>query len=212
MPIPPDRWPGLPCRAARPSRSSWCHPRAAGGSNDGSWHRPTRCAGCRDQSRPVPGSIGRAQQVWGRRAFNDIIIRRLMPRPCLPAIAVALALSAAHAHGAESPAESPELLPRCPDDDAARRIAADPVLRPPQGQENDQWQGEWGTLNLDRERRLTLGGGGVLRRGGRELATDTLTMRDEGRRVEVEGGLTYRDPELIVSGESGIVEGEEASF
>src|SRR5690606_20512356 len=127
-------------------------------------------------------------------------------------IAFATALSVAHAHGAEAPTDSSVLLPRCPDDEAARRIAADPVLRSPQGQENDQWQGEWGTFNLDRERRLTLGGGVVLRRGERELATDTLTLRDEGRRVDVEGGLTYRDPELIVSGESGIVEGEEASF
>jgi LPS-assembly protein len=134
-----------------------------------------------------------------------------MPRPSrLLKAATATALGLANAHGAiAADAVSYENLPRCPDDAAARATAAAPPRQ--RSAEQDQTI-EFGTFSADPDSKVQVGGGVIFRQGDRELRTDSLTISEDARRVEVEGGLEYRDPELVVRGRSGRLVGEETTF
>ncbi len=144
-----------------------------------------------------------------------------MPDPRLPVVVAALALALLRTTASAAQEAEPRPLPRsCPDEDFARRLAEQAALAPAaadDAQPGDAVDGTWqvidfGTIELDRRGTATAGGGVRLRRGDREVSTDRLTLHQDRRRIDVEGGLTYRDPELVVSGESGTVEDEGASF
>jgi len=137
---------------------------------------------------------------------------RPMPRPSrLLKAATATALGLANAHGAiAADALTYENLPRCPDDAAARATAAAPPR--PRSRDEDMQLVDWGTFSAVPDSKAEVGGGVILQQGDRELRTESLTISENGRRVEVEGGLEYRDPELIVRGQSGRLVGEETTF
>lgn len=137
-----------------------------------------------------------------------------MPSLRLPAVAVAIILGLVRTPLAAAQETAPAPMPpSCPDEDFARRLAENP---PPQRDpvfDNESWQVvEFGTFELNRSGRVAVGGGVHLRRGDREVSTDRLVIQEDRRRVEVEGGLTYRDPGLVVSGETGTIEEDSASF
>lgn len=140
-----------------------------------------------------------------------------MPGPhrlCLLAAAVALALARAQGASAQESSEW-RFLPSCPDEAAAEQLASREAPRADATgtrRTDDEMEIEFGTIELDAERKLTVGGGVILRQGESELSTEALTVYDEGERVVVDGGLTYRDSGLIVTGKKGRLENDEASF
>src|SRR5262245_6085 len=101
---------------------------------------------------------------------------RQMPRPRrLPKAATAIALGLASTHGAVAADADPyENLPRCPDDAAARALAA---AQPPRQRAAEDWQViDWGTLSADPDSAVDVGGGVVLQQGDRQLETDRLRI------------------------------------
>ena len=138
-----------------------------------------------------------------------------MPSLRLPAVAAAFVLGLLRVQAAAAqaaPATQP-LLPSCPDQDAAERLAANPPPQRDPDLENEDWQVvDFGTIEIHRSGRISAGGGVRLLRDNREVSTERLTVHEDHRRIQVEGGLTYRDPELVVSGETGTIEDTGASF
>src|SRR5690606_22596258 len=168
-------------------------------------------------SKPPSSWIHRVRAAsLGSAGIHDIIIGRLMPSLRLPVVAAAFVLGLLRAQGAAAqaaPATTQALLPSCPDQDAAERLAANPPPQRDPDLANEDWQVvDWGTIEIQRNGRISAGGGVRLLRDDREVSTERLTVHEDHRSIQVEGGLTYRDPELVVSGESGTIEDTGASF
>lgn len=135
-----------------------------------------------------------------------------MPSPRLPFLLACLVLGLPHTHAGAAPEdEDPLVLPVCPDDEAARLLSAQAARRD-RVDAPDEIRASWGTVELQRDGTIVMSGGVNLRRGDREVSTETLVVNEEQRRVDIEGGLTYRDPELVVSGRSGTMGEDTASF
>src|SRR5690606_37710952 len=138
-----------------------------------------------------------------------IIIGRFMPSlRHSPSIAAAVALLLARAHGAELPLQDPPVvLPRCPDDAAAIQLASQPLLTP-----DDDLHFEVQEFEFDADENLSLDRGIVLRQGNRELRAERLRQTGDDNRIELEGEVSYRDPDIIVRGNAGSFDGGEATF
>jgi LPS-assembly protein len=113
---------------------------------------------------------------------------------------------------AAEPASDPYWeLPRCPDDAAAMATAAQrplgPVLTP-----DETVQIETGPLRIDPERNVEVTDRVVIRQGEHQLSTDRMNYNPATRRIEVSGGVEYRNPQLIVRGDTGNFEGGKADF
>lgn len=118
------------------------------------------------------------------------------------------------AQGAAQAAEATgPFLPSCPDQEAAERLALAAAAAPRRdaGAAPGELEVEWGTAQFNPGGSIRAGGGVTVRRDNREIATEEVLI-DEDRRVHVEGGLTYRDPELVVSAERGAIDEDGASF
>ncbi|MET0280974.1 MAG: LPS assembly protein LptD [Steroidobacteraceae bacterium] len=104
-----------------------------------------------------------------------------------------------------------DVLPRCPDDAAAR--ASRPLrgaLTPDDTIQlalKDQYN-----LQVDAEGNADITGRVVVSQGVRELSADTLKISEDGRRLEVDGGVEYRDTQLVVRGASASFNGGAAAF
>lgn len=126
-------------------------------------------------------------------------------------VAAAIACALAHTRvGAAEAATLPEVLPRCPDDEAANAAAArplGPVLQPA----NDM-RVVVRDLAVDTERTIQLSGGVTISQGERSLRASEATIDRAERRIEVAGEVEYRDPQLVVRGEAGRFSGGEADI
>ena len=135
-----------------------------------------------------------------------------MPSPRLPFLAASLLLDMmVRAQVAAAGEADALLLPNCPDDEAARRLATERPRSEPARKDED-WRVQWGTVELHRDGPIIMSGGVTVTRGEQEVSTETLVVREEERRINVEGGLNYRDPELVVSGETGTLGDDTATF
>jgi LPS-assembly protein len=142
----------------------------------------------------------------------DIIIGRFMPmlRHLLPvAAAVALCVHGIPLRAAEF-ANPYATLPRCPDDAVAGRATTlGPVLTP---DENLQVELDAGAVHLDADRNADVSGGVVVRQGENVLSAEHFTVNAEARRIEVDGKVEYRNPQLVIRGATGNFADGEAAF
>jgi LPS-assembly protein len=140
----------------------------------------------------------------------------------LPQLAAAFALgllssrlAAAEAAAAQANApivESPyryEILPRCPDDEAASRLQErlSSPLDP-----NQAWEGSLGDIDIDAEGNVEASGRLTIRQGNRTLSADRAQYSENPNRIDVDGTVEYRDPQLVVRGNAGSFDGQEAAF
>lgn len=134
-----------------------------------------------------------------------------MPSPRIPFLVASLVLGIMRT--GPSVAEEAQLLvlPRCPDDEAAWRLAREAPRRDP-ATGPEEWSFDWGTIEMQRDGPVTMGGGVTVRRGEQEVSTDKLVVHEQERRIDVEGGLSYRDPELEISGSAGSLGDDTATF
>jgi LPS-assembly protein len=132
--------------------------------------------------------------------------------------AAALLLGLVHARAFAGEAASPYELPLCPDDAAAvhRQERLNAPLNP-----NDAYRIELDQLvradtkpRPDNSRSIKISGGATLSQGDRKLHAQDLecTDGDSGQHCEVSGEVEYRDPQLVVRGNTGSFDGQEAAF
>lgn len=129
-----------------------------------------------------------------------------------PVLAAGIALALPHPRAAAAEAANPyELLPRCPDDAAAR------AFKPVRGAltPDDTIQlalKENYNLRVDADGNAEISGHVVLNQGERALSADKLKISEDGRRFDVDGTVEYRDAQLTVRGATGSFDGGEAQF
>jgi LPS-assembly protein len=140
------------------------------------------------------------------------------PRHLLPAAAaLCLALLPMGGVGAESTTNTEaaatcsgvqEAAVRCPGDTAPIR-GTQPTQ---QLLSTDDLEIIPGTINYDGDGTLVLGEGVQLRQGDRALSATNVTINEKSNRIEVKGAVSYRDPQLIVEGDSGSFQDGGAEF
>jgi LPS-assembly protein len=133
-----------------------------------------------------------------------------MPRNLLLAVAIAAAIADARAQSASPVAANPfVLLPRCPDDAAAQASSfkLGPALTP-----DDSIEVRGDQVSADSERNARLQGRIEVRQGDKTLSADQVDISSADDRIEVKGKVEYRDPQLVVRGDTGSLANGEAAF
>lgn len=109
---------------------------------------------------------------------------------------------------AAEPANLDDNLPRCPDDAFANRPQKiSETLDPGAGMELDIKD----LVELDADSNFEFNKAKVSQ-GNRSLSADHMKGSVEERRIEVDGTVEYRDPQLVVRGSKGSFDGTEAAF
>jgi LPS-assembly protein len=135
---------------------------------------------------------------------------RMFRHSTLFALATALAIGS---NPVRSPAAEPldaDALPaRCPDDAAARLPAQrlGPALTP-----DDSIEVLSDSVRGDRARNAEVRGRVEVRQGDKVVSADHVTFLAAENRINVQGGVEYRDPQLVVRGEGGSLANGEARF
>lgn len=134
-----------------------------------------------------------------------------MPRH-FPVLAAGMALALPHPRaGAAEVANPYDVLPRCPDDAAARAVKPlRDALTPDDTLQltlKDKYD-----LRADADGNAEVSGRVVVSQGDRTLSADRLKISEDGRQLDVDGGVEYRDPQMIVRGNTGSFDGGEAEF
>jgi LPS-assembly protein len=146
---------------------------------------------------------------------------RLLRSLSQPVAAIVLGVLAARLSAAEPAAAEPaavepatelptsyEILPRCPDDAAAIQLQE----HRPSLLDTSELKGTFGSITLDGEHNAELGEDVVIHQGNRTLSAKRFRYSPEPQQVDVDGTVEYRDPELVVRGNTGSFDGEEATF
>ncbi|MEO6185285.1 MAG: LPS assembly protein LptD [Steroidobacteraceae bacterium] len=131
-----------------------------------------------------------------------------MPRHFLTVVAaVAICLPGTLLRAAE--VANPYDLPRCPDDAASRRPSQPmgSALTP-----DEPFEVGTGTLHLDKDGNGEFGDGVTVRQGVHQLSADRLTRNATEGRIDVSGKVEYRNPQIVVQGDTGSFIGGDASF
>ncbi|MEJ0100894.1 MAG: LPS-assembly protein LptD [Pseudomonadota bacterium] len=137
---------------------------------------------------------------------------RLLRSLTLLAAGLALGLAQSRLPAAEAAvtqvANPYETLPRCPDDAAAsRQQKISKPLDP-----NEQYEVNLGTLHLDSERNAQAGQKVTVQQGEHTLSADRASISQDQNRIDVEGTVEYRDPQLVIRGNTGSFDGQLATF
>jgi LPS-assembly protein len=128
----------------------------------------------------------------------------------LPLFATLLCSGAALRALAAEPAASPVVvLPSCPDDAAAQRLAT-PV--DPGVSDEDEIELITGDVRIDQERNLETRERVEVRQGKRHLSAEELSIDSADRSMKVSGAVEYRDPQLVVRGDAGSLQNDQVDF
>jgi LPS-assembly protein len=103
-----------------------------------------------------------------------------------------------------------ENLPRCPDDAAA--IQQQQKLSRPLDPNAAIMLDLHNLDSLDANGTLSASGGVVVRQGDTSLRAERFKRSDDPGHIEVEGTVEYRDPQLVVRGDSASFDGHEVDF
>jgi LPS-assembly protein len=131
-----------------------------------------------------------------------------MPRHFLTLVA-AVAISAPGALLRAAEFANPYDLPRCPDDAASRRPsqAVGSALSP-----DEPFQLDTGPLRLDEDGNGEFSDGVIVRQGVHQLSADHLSRNANEGRIDVSGKVEYRNPQIVVKGDTGSFAGGDAEF
>ncbi len=144
-----------------------------------------------------------------------------MPRPFPPLAGLALALGVVAARlPAAEPADPYALLPRCPDDAAAislqQRVVGTPLTLSNEIRvDTGPFSVEGGALDVVGDTDgdvIKLSDRVVIAQGDRQLQADEVLINTETRRIDVNGEVEYRQPDLVVHGQTGSFANETAEF
>ena len=102
-----------------------------------------------------------------------------------------------------------ENLPRCPDDAAAMALQK---LSAPLNPAEDMHIDYGHLVSFDAEGNTEVSGGISIHRGDTTLSADHLKRSKDPPHIDVDGTVEYRDPQLVVRGDTGTFDGHEAAF
>ncbi len=132
----------------------------------------------------------------------------------LTLLAAGLALGLAHsrlpaAEAAVMQVANPyDTLPRCPDDAAAsRQQKISKPIDPGEPMEVDVTN-----VHIDAERNTEVSGKVSVQQNDRTLTADRASISPDQNRIDVYGTVEYRDPQLVIRGNTGSFDGQQATF